>query len=466
MFLIKNNMTAKEKEQKYLSEINFQNLEIWSVNYLRGINLLYNNKFNLVKIKDLIFQNKKAIEIKDEKEYSRVTIKMHGKGVVLRDKELGKNIGTKKQFQISKGDFIMSKIDARNGAFGIVPDFLDGAIITNSFLSFKINKEKINIEFLVLLVSTNNFIKFIQSCSRGTTGRKNVDMELFLNSLIPLPPLSEQNKIVENYNQKIKEAEEAEKKAEKLEQDIENYLIEKLGIEKVEDKKEKSSLQFVEFKTVYEWGVDKILGELDFSSTKYDTASFAKNENLFVDIFRGKSPKYKAGTKKVILNQKCNRWNEIQLEYAKTVEEEWFEKIDKNFFTKENDILINSTGEGTIGRASNIYKQYNNLIYDSHLLLLRLNHSLVNSEYFVYLFNSSYGQKQVDKIKSAQATKQTELGVTNLKKIVFLLPPLKIQKEIVEKISAMKKEIEELKRLVEENRKKAITEFEKEIFSE
>lgn len=37
----------------------------------------------------------------------------------------------------------------------------------------------------------------------------------------------------------------------------------------------------------------------------------------------------------MILNQKCNRWNDLELEHSKSVNDEWFEKLDKEVLQKE-----------------------------------------------------------------------------------------------------------------------------------
>lgn len=63
--------------------------------------------------------------------YKQVTFRSNYKGVVLRGVQDGTTIGTKEQFRVSAGQFILSRIDARNGAFGIIPDELGGAIVTN-----------------------------------------------------------------------------------------------------------------------------------------------------------------------------------------------------------------------------------------------------------------------------------------------------------------------------------------------
>ena len=96
---------------------------------------------------------KDSIEIQDNIEYKRVTIKTNHKGVKLRNKALGSTIGTKKQFKIKGGDFILSKIDARYGAFGIIPENLDGAIITGNFWTYEVNT-KFKIRF-------NSFVRFM-----------------------------------------------------------------------------------------------------------------------------------------------------------------------------------------------------------------------------------------------------------------------------------------------------------------
>ena len=160
-------------------------------------------------------------------------------------------------------------------------------------------------------------------------------------------------------------------------------------------------------------------------------------------IQRGASPLYAdADTDTFILNQQCNRWNEIDLSFMKSVDMQWLSSINKEKFTKINDVIINSTGEGTIGRSTLITKSSKGLMYDSHMLLVRLKDII--PAYFVEIFNSHLGQNQIETIKSAQSTKQTELGIQNLKKIEIPLPPLEKQQEIVEHITKLRAQISEL----------------------
>jgi type I restriction enzyme S subunit len=94
-------------------------------------------------IGDILARNKTLVTVQTGTRYRQVTIRTNFKGVVLRGTQDGSVIGTKKQFAVSAGQFILSRIDARNGAFGIVPKELDGAIVTNDFLAFDINEDSI-----------------------------------------------------------------------------------------------------------------------------------------------------------------------------------------------------------------------------------------------------------------------------------------------------------------------------------
>lgn len=448
---------------KYISTISFSNLYNWSFQYAQKCKNLFTNKYKCVPIGSFLVRIKDSVDIEDNQNYKRVSIKLYNGGITLRDIELGVNIGTKKQFRIKKGHFLLSKIDARNGAIGIVPESCNNAIITGNFWDFEIDTNKADPQFLSLLMTTDYFVNLFDKASNGTTNRHYLQENLFLKTEIPLPPIGIQKDFVKRYNEKFKLAEEQEQNANDLEKNIEKYIFEMLGL-KINKNTECAKLQFVAFMNIKLWGADKIAGNNAFTSNKYKLLSLSANSNLYLNVFRGKSPKYEDNTEAIILNQKCNRWNRIDLKFAKTVSGEWLKSIDSSFKTKENDVIVNSTGEGTIGRATCIDKEHTDLLYDSHILLLRLNTELVNPLYYTYLLNSNFGQEQINYIKSAQSTKQTELGIDNLKLIKFPYPELEVQNKMVEHIKELNANIINLRKQAEKNRLVAQEEFEKELF--
>lgn len=448
----------------FLSFIPFSTLSNWSVQVRFPQQSSYSDKYRFVKIGQFLSRNKISIDIKDNLEYKRVTIKTNNGGISQRDIQIGVKIGTKKQFLLTSGQFLLSKIDARNGAFGVVPEELDGAIITGNFWTFDVNSSLINPHYLTLITTTPFFIQFAENASSGSTNRHYLQEKLFLDQYIPLPSLDEQNKLVRNYDAQLEEAKTIEECANDAVRKIDTFINNELGLECIVTANN-NLLDFIEFKVIEEWGVDKIKNYNNTKSTKYDLCSFEDQPILCEEIYRGKSPKYTKQSDDYILNQKCNRWNEIDIQYAKPVDSKWIDGLNRNHFTKEGDILVNSTGEGTIGRTSLVTSEYTNLMYDSHVLLLRVNKALLNPLFLTYLLNSYYGQEQINRLKSAQSTKQTELGIGNLKKIRFPLPPIPIQTKIVNHISELIAEINLYRTNAKSKYAFAISEFEKEIFS-
>ena len=155
------------------------------------------SKWPLVPLGEVLSRRKNEIQLDDLTKYKRLTIRLKGKGIEVRDELLGAEIGTKKQYVVRAGQLLLSKIDARNGAFGIVPADGDNAIITGNFWTFDYDRHRLHLQYLDYLTKTPLFVDFCVRSSEGTTNRLYLREHLFLAQEIPLPPLSEQQKLVE-----------------------------------------------------------------------------------------------------------------------------------------------------------------------------------------------------------------------------------------------------------------------------
>lgn len=446
-----------------LKTVSFTNLNRWSVSSTLAHKM--KSKYPLVSLSQVMKRIKDPILVENDKLYKRITVRLYGLGVLQRDELYGRDIGTKKQFIARKGQLIISRIDARNGAFGLVPDELDGAIVTNDFWLFDVQNALP--QYLILVLSSVRFQQYWKTQSSGTTNRQRVDQEDFLMSKIVLPPIEIQKELLDKYNGLIYQADFLKHSADSSESNLEKKIFDSLGIKAKESHVTKSILNTVKFQNIQQWGYDKIAISFPYSFETYKAHSFTSNPFLLKEIYRGRSPQYSQQSKSFVLNQKCNRKNEIDLTHAKGVNHEWLSDIPEYLLTQKNDIIINSTGEGTLGRASVIVSdEHVGLAYDSHMLLLRVNLAEIDPLLWVYLFNSSLGQKQVDLYKSAQATKQTELGIENTKKIKFPLPSLTVQKSLSELIEKETLSIKEQRRKANELYQQAKSNFEEVIFGE
>ena len=257
------------------------------------------------KIGEFAKRSKIPTKVADSILYKRLTIRMHGLGIVLRDEISGSLIGTKNQFFAKGGQFLLSKIDARNGAFGILSQDLDGALISNSFQAYDLDKNIIDIDYFNYFTKTHSFIDFCNKASEGTTNRRNLDDNKFLSFEIPLPPLPEQKRIVK----KIKEIEEKVKEITKLENYIGNAVdnivpsaLEKIfGASSWEKDQIGNLIEEIKTGTTPPSGERKYYNEeinwftpSDFKGQMYLENSYRKISQLAIDD--GKVKTYRAGT--------------------------------------------------------------------------------------------------------------------------------------------------------------------------
>ena len=147
-------------------------------------------------IGDFLKRIKRPIQLMDDQEYKLVTIKMNHNGVVLREHKKGALIKSN-MYEVKKGDFILSGIDARNGAFGIVPPELDGAIVTNDFWYFEIDENIISKRLFLELTATTWFDEICKRGSDGTTQRIRLQKNKFFNQSVMLPEGNEQKVLLD-----------------------------------------------------------------------------------------------------------------------------------------------------------------------------------------------------------------------------------------------------------------------------
>lgn len=154
----------RTSEQQVLNFVRFVDLSRWSA----GSALLKKIKssYPLLPLSCVLKRIREPVAIEDEKRYRRLTVRLYGQGVIERDELYGKDIGTKRQFIAREGQLIISRIDARNGAFGIVPKELDGAVVTNDFWLFEV--QNAFVQYIVLVLSSERFQRQWQSQSSGS----------------------------------------------------------------------------------------------------------------------------------------------------------------------------------------------------------------------------------------------------------------------------------------------------------
>ena len=152
----------------------------------------------MVDLGEVVSQRKVFITIEPDVTYSRCRVQTSARGVVLRDRLQGAEVKTKRQQVCRAGDFLVAEIDAKMGGYGLVPDELEGAIVSSHYFLYTVDDTRLDKGFLNWYSRTKEFLQQVNA--RGSTNYAAIRSRDVLNYRIPLPPLDEQRCIVARFD--------------------------------------------------------------------------------------------------------------------------------------------------------------------------------------------------------------------------------------------------------------------------
>lgn len=153
-----------------------------------------------------------------------------------------------------------------------------------------------------------------------------------------------------------------------------------------------------------------------------------------LDAFSGKSPVYsKTPTPYEVIGQAANQQLGLDYTQVKYTVSEFWNSMDPKYFLLENDVLLNTLGHGTLGRAGIVPGLHKKLLTDGHLFVFRL-YSAIASKYFYYYLQ--YKRPEIE-ISANGSTNQTFLSLKRTNQWLIPVPPLAEQERIVAKIEEL-----------------------------
>lgn len=441
---------------RFLHMANYKDILNWSVQYADEENIGFTKKFPMARIGDFLVKSHDVIEIQDDIEYKQVTLKINNGGVVPRNNGetiKGSKIGTKRQHVVHTGQFIMSKIDARNGAYGIVPEELEGAIVTNDFPVFDVDAQKIIPQFLVLVSTTDKFVEFARKCSSGTTNRKRIDVDSFLNQQIPLPVKEVQEDILRDYNSATKEAEIKDMESLQYDQSVFTYLQDNLRVEANEVKHNNGELLFfTSLSKVSRW---------DCYNSSYSLNNKEK-EKTIGQIIKSK-PFYGAPYSAVKYNGKIRyvRITDINEDGSLSNSMVSANAYNETYLLKENDFLIARSGN-TVGKTFLYSSKFGPAIFAGYLIKFEIDEKLIIPQYLLIYTKSPYFKKWIT--SNMRISAQPNINCKQYLEAPIIVPDMKTQEQIVEYAERMRTKKMALKKEAEQLRINAINSFNQIIF--
>ena len=317
-----------------------------------------------------------------------------------------------------------------------------------------------------VLKSTLTREYYIANATGSAGSMPKINQAIVANTLVPLPPCAEQKRLVQYLDEAInitscietgkldilKLVSQAKSKildlairGQLVPQDPADepasVLLERIRAEKEElvkqgklkrDKKE-SVIFRGEDNSYYEKIGDDVRcidEEIPFAIP--DTWEWVRLENCCSkEIRRGKSPKYTERSGILVFAQKCNtKYNGIDVGLALNLDESTLSRYPADEYMQDGDVVVNSTGTGTLGRVG-FYRISDNclglpMVPDSHVTVVRGFTSI--QSFYLYAFMKA-SQSELEK-NGEGSTNQKELKLLTLKEMLVPMPPVSEQKRI------------------------------------
>jgi type I restriction enzyme S subunit len=364
----------------------------------------------LVPLGEVLTRATETVTLRPDAEYREVTVKLWGKGVVERRRAMGTEIAAPERAVVRYNQFILSRIDARNGASGLVPAALDGAIVSSDFPTFNLNADRLTPGFLGWLSKTHDFVDLCKRASEGTTNRVRLKEERFLATEIPLPPLSEQRRIVARIEELAAKVEEAR-------------ALRRQAAEEAEALS-RSSLRSVFGGDVHE-------------STRLESLC-----ETIIDCLHS-NPVYAEGGIPTLRSPDVG-WGTLDLKGARTTSEEEYLRRTARGKPRPGDLILVREGGGT-GKVG-LTRPGQKFSLGQRVMLLRPRQSAIIPEFLLYQWLSPLVfDDQITPLSKGSASPHLNIGA--IRTFAIRVPTLAVQRRIVAYLDGLRAKVDAVKKL-------------------
>ena len=327
--------------------------------------------------------------------------------------EVGKDIKSSK-FLFNKGDILFNKLNVKfKRVWDIDFDIDENSICSTEFIP--IQAKNIDRNFLYYCLISPNFTNEMKYLSTGTS-----------NSHQRINP-----KDIKDYDLFLPTDEEIQKKI--------GYIL------KLLDKKISMNVE-----------INKNLYNIIEARFKHYVKDFSNLDKVVLsdycnDIIRGFNSKYVEKSNLINLNQKVNKGDILEKQYFKYLNDDI--EVPKEKFAKRKDVLLNSLGDGTLGRVHYYNENTDNVIIDQHITIIRSDENKLPSSYIYQYLKCGAGQYHLNSLISG-STGMLMLNISHIRNLELPILPQKelfefdnFAKDLFDKISSNTKEIEKLQKL-------------------
>jgi type I restriction enzyme, S subunit len=367
------------------------------------------------------------------RQYKQVTVRVRHQGVSQRqiDDRRNHKILSPNQTVVRGGQFIISKIDARNGACGFIPHDLDGAIVTNDFPVYELGCD-VEPRFIDYVVAQEHFWYLCALASEGTTNRVRLSSERFEELEFVLPPLPEQRRIAEILSSVDEAIEQTEAVIERV-QEVKRALAQEL-----------------------------LTRGMPGRHTRFKQTEVGEIPECWEVVRLGDVARVQSGIAK---NEKARRANPVTLPYLRVanVQDGYIDLSEVKSITVDaadvprcslhpGDVLFTEGGDfDKLGRGAVWAAPIFPCVHQNHVFAVRPETGRLSPEYLA-MYAASHAGKRYFLRASKQTTNLASVNATQLRLLPVALPSIEEQESIVcavnrsdERVGSESSRLQELK---------------------
>lgn len=376
-------------------------------------------------------------------------------GIITKPEERNLKEMRKGYTPFSEGDVIFAKITPcmENGKTAIAQKLRNGRGFGSTEFHVLHPTEFVTAKWIYHFVRQENFRRDAKAHFTGTAGQLRVPGNFFNDYPIPLPPLSEQERIVARIEELFTQLDAGVEALRRVQAELKRYKASllkaacegRLVPQDPSDEPAEELLRRLGRQSSFDMGISVL--PTGWSWTTVGNIGNSKEQIVLTGPFGstlGRKDFLSSGVP--VLTIGCLTELGLSLDKAKYVAEDKAKELHK-YRVREGDVLFSRMA--TVGRAGLVTKQFENQIINYHLMRLRLSSEIIDPDYFIsYVRGASAVQDYVKEVNHG-ATRDG-INTEQLLALPIALPPIEEQRRIVAEVESRLSVVVEVEATVEE----------------
>lgn len=371
------------------------------------------------------------------------------------------------QYILNENDILFARTGGTVGKSVIVKNIpKDEKYVFAGYLIRTNYSNQVNYKYLKYFMESPLYWSQLKSGTKGSA-QPNCNGQTLSKIIIPLPPVEEQQRIVDKIEElfaKLDEVKPIEEELKLIKNNFPNDMKKsilfsaisgKLSVQNNNDTPVDNQLEKIKRESEQFYLINEIKNSHrknhDYKFFTDDTYvipatwKYVPLSSTCLSIFSGKSPKYvKYNNDNLILGQKVNQGDGLHFEDLKYGTDEFIKSLPKYQFLIKNDVLLNTLGGGSVGRCGIFDNDIPNITTDGHIFVIRTA-GFTNEKYIMY-FLRLYREKLEEYANGT--TNQKFFNIKQIEDVMIPLPPIEEQKRIVDKIEQLLSLCNDIEKLI------------------